>query len=233
MQYHHLSRDAHAIGLVCPPAQLLKDEIAQLGSGIHRAVVKIILTRGDSVRGYAIPSPSSLTRIVTLSAFPQYPADNYQDGVDLHLCELRLGVQPRLAGIKHLNRLENVLARMEWHDSRYADGLLLDMDGYVIECTASNIFIRNGNVLTTPDLSRCGVAGVTRQRILDQAPALGYETEVVRFDLTALMSADEVVICNSLFGVWQVRRLASQNWPEGHLARQLRLMLGMQDETSI
>lgn len=153
---------------------------------------------------------------------PHYADLNYQQGVQLHVCELRLGAQPKLAGIKHLNRLENVLARMEWREDSIFEGLLLDQTGNVIECTMSNVFARFENQLITPDLSQCGVAGITRQRILGLGNVLGLNVLVKPLTLDQLLQADEVIICNSLYGVFQVSSIANKVWPQQELALKIR-----------
>ena len=134
--------------------------------------------------------------------------------MNLHVCETRLALQPKLAGMKHLNRLENVLARMEWNDQNIADGILLDMNDNVIECTAANIFARFGDTLITPSLAQCGVAGITRQRIIELAHTLSLKTSVETFNLEKLFSADEVIICNSVYGAWQVRSIQNKQIQE-------------------
>jgi 4-amino-4-deoxychorismate lyase len=91
-----------------------------------------------------------------------------------------------LAGIKHLNRLENVLARREWTNSEIAEGLMLDMDGNAIEGTMSNLFLFQGKTLHTPNLGRCGVAGVQRERIMDLAGRLGTTVRVENLPLANL-----------------------------------------------
>lgn len=233
MHYHRLESDCNALSIVCPSSEVLLDDIQRLADGAEdNSVIKIIVTRGESVRGYAVPPLAQPTRIVIRADMPQFPDQYYQDGVSLHLCNIRLARQPRLAGIKHLNRLENVLARMEWTDHGIADGLLLDEGGDVIECTSANLFARFGGNLVTPDLSSSGVVGVTRERIMKLAPGLGYNVEVRRLRLSELMDADEVLICNSLFGVWQVRYLSSHSWLAGTLAIQLRELLKEDDAVS-
>jgi 4-amino-4-deoxychorismate lyase len=122
---------------------------------------------------------------------------------------------------------------MEWVDVQLADGLMLDEGGEVIEATMSNLFVRLGNTIITPDLSRCGVAGVTRDRILELAPQLGYLPEVRHLRLPEVMDADEVMICNSLYGAWQVRRLVSHTWPLGILAARLREKLREDDAPAV
>lgn len=221
LHYAKLVHDCNVLGIVCPASQILLNDIERLFAGNQtKAVAKIIVTRGEGDRGYSMPSLAQPTRVVIKSAFPSYPAEAFEYGVRLHLCQTKLGFQPRLAGIKHLNRLENVLARAEWNDPAIADGLMLDMEGNVVECVMSNIFARYGRTLVTPDLNRCGVAGMTRQRILELAPAMEYRTEIRQIALDELMDADEIIICNSLFGAWQVRTLAGKSWEAQSLASQ-------------
>jgi len=223
--YTRLRDDCNALRIVCPLASVLLNDIEHLCQGLDACAVKIIVTRGESGRGYAVPPLAQPSRVVIRSPMPDYPVGNSHHGVALHLCETRLGLQPALAGIKHLNRLENVLARMEWLDPALAEGLMLDAAGYVIEGTMSNVFMRLGSRVLTPDLSECGVAGVTRQRILELLPTLGYTVAIEKIPLDVVYTADEVVICNSLLGVWQVRYLTGHRWPEGGLATTLRANL--------
>ena len=226
--YRKLVDDCNLLGIVCPSADILLGDIRQLFSGVPngtRSVAKIVITRGEAARGYAVPALAQPTRLVTRSDYPAYPPQNAEDGIQLHLCKLQLGHQPAYAGIKHLNRLENVLARMEWNDATFADGLLLDTEGNVIECTMSNVFARFGSQLVTPDLHRCGVAGITRDIILESAEQLKLDVDVQDMTLETLLQADEVIVCNSLFGAWQVRSLAGKHWPKQQLASKLRSLL--------
>jgi 4-amino-4-deoxychorismate lyase len=126
----------------------------------------------------------------------------------MHSCKLRLGHQPLLAGIKHLNRLENVLAAGEWQDQDVPEGLLSDISGHVISGTRSNLFMQRGNILVTPNLSRCGVAGVQRDRVMDWARQHGVSCKVADFGMEELAQADEIFLVNSVFGLWPVRELA-------------------------
>ena len=226
LHFNKLVEDCNVLGIVCPSAELLLTDIERLFSGKDSvAVAKIIITRGEGARGYAVPRLAQPNRIIIKSAFPEYPSVNFDEGIQLHLCKLRLSHQPLLAGIKHLNRLENVMARMEWKDSVIADGVMLDEKGNVIECTVSNLFARYGKTLLTPDLSHCGVAGVTRRRILELAPKLNFRSRVAQITLNKLMQADEIIICNSLYGAWQVKTFNGQQFPNLGLANQLRNIL--------
>ena len=227
--YQKLVADCSTIGIVCPSAELLIDDIHRLFMEdvleSKNATAKIIVTRGEGERGYAPPAITLPTRIVMKSAMPSYAADNYSHGVSLHLCKTRLAIQPQLAGIKHLNRLENVLARMEWRDEQVFDGLMLDANDNVTECTMSNIFARFGNALMTPPLNLCGVAGITRQQILALSKPLNLFVNEGKLSVEKLYEADEVIICNSLYGVFQVRQIADKNWAAQPLAATLRSML--------
>lgn len=207
LHYQKLVADCGAIGIVCPGAEVLMADIQQMFLADETAVVKIIITRGESERGYSLPAVTTPMRVVIKSAMPQISDTSYSEGVKLTLCETRLSHQPKLAGVKHLNRLENVLARMEWHDPSIMDGILLDTQHHVIECTAANIFARFGNTLVTPSLAKCGVAGVARQRILQFAHTLGLQTKVEHITLEKLLQADEVLICNSVYGALPVREI--------------------------
>jgi 4-amino-4-deoxychorismate lyase len=223
--YDKLNADCAAIGIVCPPENILAAEMVKLIEGAPDCVLKVLVTRGESLRGYVIPEPMVPTRILMASPAPQYPAHYLTDGVRLHLCSARLAIQPLLAGIKHLNRLENVLARREWNNSETAEGLMLDMEGNAIEGTMSNLFLLRGKTLHTPNLGRCGVAGVQRERIMEMAGRLGMKVRVENLPLARIYEADEVVLCNSVIGVWQVRELAGKTWQAGKLAARLRSLL--------
>ncbi len=225
LHYDKLGADCAALGIESPPEQCLTEEVGRVIEASPDCVLKIIVTRGEGVRGYAVSPGAEPTRILTTGPLPQHPASWFDDGIKMHLCSTRLAIQPRLAGIKHLNRLENVLARREWTDPAIAEGLLLDMDGNVIEGTMSNLLILQGTTLLTPDLGRCGVAGVQRARIMALAGELGLTAKVENLSLAELHEADEVVLCNSVIGAWQVRELAGKMWRSGSLATRLRKLL--------
>ena len=192
----------------------------QLGEG----VAKLILTRGDGQRGYAPPQSAPSRVILQAAVKPVYPAAYAEQGVRLFGCATRLAEQPLLAGLKHLNRLEQVLARSEWQDAEHAEGLMLDTSGRVIDVVYSNLLLVSAGVLITADLSRCGVAGVMRAELLAQAVAQGIECQVRDISYPELLAADEVMLCNSVYGVWPVRALLAHGWPVGPLTRKLQAL---------
>ncbi|QEY12968.1 aminodeoxychorismate lyase [Cellvibrio sp. KY-YJ-3] len=179
-------------------------------AAIMAAVVKIQVTRGAGGRGYRIPL--DLEPTYCISVFPAEPlhSSNYLNGVDVRICEQRLSTNKSLAGMKHLNRLEQILARAEWQDE-YAEGLVMDDSGNLIEATVSNLFAVKNKQLYTPDLTFCGVAGIMRRTILENlAPQLALNVEVGAMSLDFVCSADELFLCNSVYGIWPVNRLVDQ-----------------------
>ncbi|MCB5184347.1 aminodeoxychorismate lyase [Methylobacillus gramineus] len=225
LHYAKLRSDCVRLGIGCPAESILLAEVRELFADAGDGVAKITITRGQGERGYMVNPEQAPTRIVMRTQLPEYPARNFDLGITAHLCRTRLSHQPLLAGVKHLNRLENVLARQEWTDPEISEGVLLDENGWVIEGVMSNIVARSGKMLATPDLSHCGVAGITRQRIIDSAPELGYELKIGELSLSGLMAADEFIMCNSLYGAWQVVKFNGRTWPVLGLAANLRQIL--------
>ena len=201
---------------------LIRSELLAYAAALGEGVLKLILTRGDSLRGYA-PDPAAQARRILQGNPPAaYPAVHAEQGVRLFPCITRLSRQPLLAGLKHLNRLEQVIARSEWQDTEHAEGLMLDQAGRVIEGVFSNLFLVRDGVLIGADLKRCGVAGVMRAELLFQAESLGISTQITDITLEQLQWADEVFVCNSVYGVWPVRAYAALSWPVGPLTRKLQ-----------
>jgi 4-amino-4-deoxychorismate lyase len=202
--------------------QLIRNELLAYATALDEGVLKLILTRGDSLRGYA-PDPSAQARRILQGGPPAvYPVVHGEQGIRLFPCATRLSNQPLLAGLKHLNRLEQVIARAEWQDTEHAEGLMLDRVGRVIEGVFSNLFLVRDGMLITANLKRCGVAGVMRAELLFQAESLGIPTQVTDITLEQLQWADEVFVCNSVYGVWPVRAYAALSWPVGPLTRKLQ-----------
>jgi 4-amino-4-deoxychorismate lyase len=207
-QFAKLQHDCGALKLPCPSALVLSSELLQLGKTQSEGIAKITITRGVSTRGYAPSAQSEATRILGVTPLKVYPADFAKQGVRVHVCKVRLGHQSLLGGIKHLNRLENVLAASEWQDADMPEGVLSDIYGFVISGTRSNLFMLRGNILYTPSLTRCGVAGVQRDRVIDWAKQHGVTSRVTEFRMEELLQADEIFLVNSVFGLWPVRELA-------------------------
>lgn len=201
--------------------ETVRNELLAFSAELGEGVAKLIVTRGDGLRGYA-PSSGPARRLLMASPLPAYPSVCAEEGIELFPCITRLAEQPLLAGLKHLNRLEQVLARAEWSDSRYAEGLVRDHSGRLIEGVFSNLFLVRDGQLLTPDLQRCGVLGVMRAALLDLAAAEGINVQVRDIAFDELAVADEVFTCNSLYGIWPVRACSEHVWSVGPLTRKLQ-----------
>lgn len=214
---HRLSASCERLRLPIPDEKLLAQEAAEVVRGAADAVVRITLTRGAGERGYGMPVPSHPCRIVAAFASPQAVVASYRDGVRLRLCRLRLAEQPALAGMKHLNRLEQVLARSEWSDPTIADGVLLDASDRVVSTTMANLFAVIGGRPVTPSLDRCGIAGVGRAEVLAVR-----EVEVRDLALGELLHASELFLSSSVRGILPVQALADTVYVPGPVTRALQ-----------
>ncbi|OOG55823.1 aminodeoxychorismate lyase [Rhodanobacter sp. B05] len=199
------------------PVQLW-NESQRVSAGIVQAVVRVTVTRGIGERGYALPASPQPSRVVAAFMAPTVSDDVYAHGLHMRVCELRLAEQPLLAGIKHLNRLEQVLARAEWSDPAIAEGLLRDSHDRVISATMANLFAVIDGVLLTPALDRCGVAGVARAEVLAIHPT----ARVTELSLQALSTASEIFLSSSVRGILPVQSLDQWNYVPGAVTRQLQ-----------
>lgn len=204
----------------------LEQEVRVACQGVARGILRLTLTRGSGGRGYGLPVQASVQRLLSRRDWPADIESRGREGVTLRWCEMRLSPQPALAGLKHGNRLEQVLARAEWQDAQIAEGLMCDDQGHVVEGTTSNLFFRHQQgQWCTPMLQRCGVAGVMRAEILAQLSARGETVQVAEFHPTALLQASEVFVCNAVIGIWPVRALAEQRWSIGEQTRMLQRLI--------
>lgn len=221
-----LRRGCQRLGFLAPAAELLRAEAERALAGARAGgVLKIIVTRGVGGRGYRPPARPEPTRIVAALPFPEYPSTFAEQGIRLHACATPASEHPALVGLKHLNRLPQVLARAEWDDPATPEGLMRDLDGRPLEGTQSNLFMVRDGVLLTPDLSAVGVAGIIRARLLELAGLAGIPARVEALAVDALDNADEVLVSNSLIGIWPVNALEHRSWPLGPVTRILQQAL--------
>lgn len=206
-----LSEGCRRLRLPQPDTSLLTDECLALADGSSRAVIKIYWTAGESRRGYARPNPLQPRRILRLSDWPTLLSGNALSWT-LRLCEQRLGENPALAGIKHLNRLEQVLARSEWNDPAIDEGVMLGQDGGVLCGTMSNLFVQQGDALITPRLNGAGISGVVRALLLRLAERRRMDVLEQQVTLAQLQRGDAVYMTNSLIGVMRVTKFESTQY---------------------
>ena len=194
----------------------LESEMRQLASGKACGVLKVIISRGSGGRGYSGSACLHPTRILSVSDYPSHYARWREEGVVLALSPVRLGRNPMLAGIKHLNRLEQVLIRTHLEQTEAVEALVLDSEGYITECCAANLLWRKGSDVFTPSLEQAGVNGIMRQFCIQLARG-GFRVVEVNAKEEALMVADEVVICNALMPVVPVRAYGHKCWSSREL----------------
>lgn len=205
--WSRLERGAARLRLVLPNPEQVRDEAARLldGSG---GVLKLIVSRGGGGRGYASDDAQLPTWVLSRHPLPA----RVPGGLRLRWCDTRLALQPLLAGLKHCNRLEQVLARGEWRDLSAPhvdadDGLMRSTEGDVIGATAANLFVLAEGRWRTPLLDRCGIEGVCRAWALAALAA-----DQSRLSVTEVETADAVFLCNAVRGILPVARLGTRVW---------------------
>jgi len=218
-----LLQGCKVLGLACPAEELLKQELLQLVSDQKKGVVKIILTRGSGGRGYR-PDPScGINRILSFHSWPEINPEYYSKGIALYPCTTPVSSNSRLAGLKTLCRLEQVMAQSEFDEPDYAEGVMLDDNGMVIECSKTNIFIVSQDRLYSPSLKRSGIKGIMRDVIIDLAGRLGISFTETELDRSDLLKADEIFVCNSIIKIWPVREYLANQYPVGEITKTLML----------
>lgn len=201
-----LTQGAARLGLPALDAAWLDQAVGELlALSPGRAVLKLIYTGGAGGRGYAAPALAEPHWVLALHPAPAPLATP----LALRWCETRMAIQPALAGIKHLNRLEQVLARAEWRDDSAQEGLMLDAEGHVACAISANVFARIDGRWLTPSLLRCGVAGIARAWVLGQEMG----AEPAELSRAQLQSADAIFLCNAVRGILPVASLDDRCWP--------------------
>ena len=223
--YERLARGCRALALVTPAVKVLR---ARLDAALANSdcdplfcIAKIILTAGVSQRGYGRNLPSEPR--IFVGVFPAAPVkrSSYVQGVATILCETRLATRSPLAGLKTLNRLEQVLARSECLPTGAFEGLTLDADGRLVCGTMSNVFIVKDNVVRTPSLERCGVDGTMRRHLLTLLKSTELSCEVCDIAASDLGEVDEVFLTNSQMGAIPVNRCGDHAWPVGPVTKRV------------
>lgn len=219
---HHLARlgaDCGRLALPYPGEACIAQDIEALAGGATvDGIVRVVLTRGDGGRGYAPPPDARGRRIVALHPPPPSGPASLAVGI----CETRLGRSPALGGMKHLGRLEQVLAAAEVAAAGWDEGLMLDESGHLVEATRHNLFfVRDGRLLTPP-LQGCGVAGVMRALVLESLPRLGLAGGEAPLRYHELHEIEEMFLCNAVAGVRPVSRIAGRELGPPRILARLR-----------
>lgn len=199
------------LGLAPPDFALLEAEARSLCEQRRRGILKIFWTAGRSARGYRRLPGTASQRIVQLHPWPEQDLGR---AWRVRLCRHRHGDNPALAGIKHLNRLDQVMARAEWEQD-YDEGLMLDQSGQVVSGTMSNLFVQQGGELLTPPVTRVGIAGVVRALLMECAARVGAGVRVEPVDPARLHTAEALYLSNSLLGVVRVGCFEGHTYDSG------------------
>lgn len=202
--------------------QYLEQACTDIASrGWRGCALRLTVTRGGGPRGYTPPEPAS-PRILVTATHLERDCGTAAAPASLTVSSVRWPTQPLLAGLKHLNRLEQVLASAETRHCGADESVMLDQEGRVISAVAGNIFIASGGQLRTPPLTHCGIAGTRRQLVLERwAPAIGLAVEEAELDLADLVAAEEVFITNSLFALRPVACVDETRWANHRICRAL------------
>lgn len=209
LQLARLEADACALGLRVPAS--LAAALQAAAGAEASAVLKLLLLRGGTARGYR-PADAPADHLLLRYPLPAFAAANWQQGIAAIRSPVVIAAQPRLAGIKHLNRLEQVLASRDWPPG-IDEAILGDAQGAPVCGTRSNLFWLAGGVLHSPALDLCGVAGMMRAKLLALAAQRKLKIEIAAAPWPALLAADEAFVCNSLIGIWPLRALDDRIWP--------------------
>ncbi len=214
-----LARGCARLGLAPPAQELLWREACTVAAGQQRCIVKIVLTRGSGGRGYVPSDDPRPLRVVSAHPWPEGLDEVRETGVEAVVLETRLALQPALSGIKHLNRLEQVMAARELADHPGKEGILLNTEGYVISAVSANLFVVQGEQLLTPRMDRCGIHGVLRDMLLRDHKA---RCERRRITLDLMADADEVFLCSAVRGIVPVLAVDDMQWHVGPVTRRMQ-----------
>jgi 4-amino-4-deoxychorismate lyase len=224
-----LARGCERLSIAMPAEEFLIDgfgaALKQSGLAENPCLAKLVLTAGEGRRGYGRAYADTPSICYGVFAATQLPVESYRSGIETLICNTRLAVNSATAGLKTLNRLEQVLAQSEFAGTGVFEGLTMDGDGNIICGTMSNLFVVHEGKLSTPSLARCGVEGVMRKHVLTILAEQGIHTGIRSITLADMHSSDEIFLCNSQFGVLPVRRCTETRWPVGEVTKKVMAIL--------
>lgn len=219
----HLQRleaDAKRLGFTVP-IDSIKEDVISLSETVAQGVVRITSTCGSGGRGYATPKDVEVNRVVSLFDWPEHIHKLRSSGIQLGLSDHHISSQPILAGIKHLNRLEQIIIRQHWQND-WQEAIVCDEQGHIIEATQSNVFIVSpGGQLITPKLNKCGINGVMRNTVMQYAAKIGLEVSEQTILADQLLEASELFVTNSIIGIWPVNRFKNKQYNNKQIAQNL------------
>lgn len=229
--YHRLKLGCDRLGIKPPNENDLLNDIAKLDLSENSAVLKIVVSRGEGGRGYSVNDVGEPNIVISKNSWPVFVESYQQEGIKVRLCQHRLIINPALAGIKHLNRLDQVLARNEWHNDDYQEGLMLDQDDYLLEGISSNLFVKINQQWITPPVKDCAVAGIMRNAVVRKMDDLGINLEQRKIHVSELSSVKEMFVSNSIWGIVPVVSCESNLFEKGDNTQQLQMGIEQEKES--
>lgn len=232
-KYHmeRLATGCERLKMAVPEQRVLRRQldnaVSDCDASASHCLAKLIVSSGVSQRGYGRKTPTDTEIYVGIFETTPVPEEYYRDGVETMLCETRLALHSATAGIKTLNRLEQVLARSECVACSAFEGFTLDADDRVICGTMSNMFIVADKSITTPSLERCGVEGVMRRHTIATLKENGVAVRIRDVSRAEFLNGDEVFLTNSQFGILPVRRCGEKAWRSTELTKDVMAMMGV------
>lgn len=218
-----LARGCERLGISPGDIEAIRAEVEQLADCKDAAIVKLIITRGEALaRGYAPAGAERATRVALRYSWPWEESSSGRAGISAGIASLRLGENPLLAGLKHLNRLEQVLAQAERNARHLSELLMFSSTDQLISGTMSNVFLVQDTKLMTPRIELCGVAGVMRRVVLREAHRAGITVEECKLNALDLEKAQEIFLTNVRIGIWPVTALEARELPVGPVTQRLQ-----------
>ncbi len=206
-----LQRSAHLIGLELPIPEkdwppLLTEAIQR--NGLDEAYLRITVSRGEGDIGLDPALCRRPTVVILALPFEPYPAHLFQEGVPIAIVPVRRNLAAALSPqIKSLNFLNNILAKREAVKAGAFDGLMLNAEGDLTECTASNVFFVQAGRLCTPSVD-CGILdGITREVVILLAREQRIPVEAGRYTSESLRQAEECFLTNTTMEIMPVREV--------------------------
>lgn len=206
----HLQRlqsDSQALSIPFSQWQTLEQDITETAKSNPDTVLKVLISRGSGGRGYGIEGADDPNWIVSIHPFPQHYADLRNQGIKVGISPVTLAEQPLLAGIKHLNRLEQVLSKIALQKTTWDDALICDNKGFLVEATAANLFWGENGQWFTPSLDKCGIEGVMRNHLLAVLRSRNSDVRIKSALPSTLSRCTDMFICNSLMGIVPVHTM--------------------------
>lgn len=230
--YDRLKTGCERLSIKAPDEAELLTDIAKLNFDTKSSVIKIVVSRGQGGRGYSVDGIEKPNIVISNNPWPQFVETYQQQGIKARLCQHRLIINPALAGIKHLNRLDQVLARNEWHNDDFQEGLMLDQNDHLLEGISTNLFVKINQQWITPATKNCAVAGVMRAVILSKAAEIGLNIEQRQIHHSELSLVEEMFVSNSVWGIVPVQSCDAYSFVIGKVSQQLKMELE-QDKESV